>query len=90
MNSRLLSRRIAAAAISLVAAFAGVNAASACQAGAGQAVGKLATGDRVEALSRESGKGAWTCPMHPEIHRHEAGKCPVCKMNLVKEKPKRA
>lgn len=89
MNSRLLSRRIAAAAVSLVAALAGVNAAFACQTGAAQAVGKLAAGDRVEALSRES-QGAWTCPMHPEVHRHEAGKCPVCKMNLIKEKPKRA
>lgn len=32
--------------------------------------------------------GAWTCPMHAEIHRHEPGKCPVCKMKLVKAKPK--
>lgn len=32
--------------------------------------------------------GAWACPMHAEVHRHEPGKCPVCKMKLVKVKPK--
>lgn len=28
--------------------------------------------------------GKWIGPMHPEIIRDEAGKCPVCKMALVK------
>jgi membrane fusion protein, copper/silver efflux system len=28
---------------------------------------------------------AWTCSMHPEVRMHEAGSCPKCKMNLVKE-----
>ena len=27
----------------------------------------------------------YTCPMHPEIVRHEPGKCPVCGMFLVKK-----
>lgn len=27
--------------------------------------------------------GYWTCTMHPEIHKAEAGKCPICGMNLV-------
>lgn len=31
---------------------------------------------------------SYTCPMHPEIHSATPGKCPKCKMNLVKEKPK--
>ena len=26
---------------------------------------------------------AWTCPMHPEVHEHEAGRCPQCGMDLV-------
>jgi membrane fusion protein, copper/silver efflux system len=26
---------------------------------------------------------AWTCPMHPEVHEHEAGRCPECGMDLV-------
>ncbi len=25
----------------------------------------------------------YTCPMHPEIHAHEPGSCPVCGMDLV-------
>lgn len=31
-------------------------------------------------------KPYWTCPMHPEIHKHEAGKCPICGMPLVEVK----
>ena len=27
----------------------------------------------------------YTCPMHPDIIRHEPGQCPVCGMNLVKK-----
>ena len=26
----------------------------------------------------------YTCSMHPEIKEHEAGKCPICNMNLTK------
>lgn len=25
----------------------------------------------------------WTCPMHPQIHKDEAGPCPICGMDLV-------
>ena len=25
---------------------------------------------------------AFTCPMHPQVVRGEAGKCPLCQMNL--------
>ncbi len=28
----------------------------------------------------------WSCPMHPQIHQHEPGKCPICKMKLIKPK----
>jgi len=27
----------------------------------------------------------YTCPMHPEIHSDEPGKCPTCGMDLVKK-----
>lgn len=30
----------------------------------------------------------WYCPMHPQVHQHEPGKCPICKMKLVQPKPK--
>ena len=30
----------------------------------------------------------YTCPMHPEIHQAGPGKCPVCKMTLVKKEVK--
>jgi P-type Cu+ transporter len=26
--------------------------------------------------------GIWTCPMHPEIRRHQPGNCPICGMAL--------
>ena len=29
---------------------------------------------------------SYTCPMHPEIHLPKPGKCPICGMNLIKEK----
>lgn len=41
----------------------------------------------VPPISRPGMKEAWTCPMHAEITRHEPGKCPICKMKLVKAKP---
>lgn len=31
-------------------------------------------------------KSIYTCPMHPEIHRDEMGKCPEWGMNLKLEK----
>lgn len=46
-----------------------------------------------KALEKDPGKSSsaefkayWTCPMHPEIHKHEAGKCPICGMPLVEVK----
>ncbi len=32
--------------------------------------------------------GYWTCPMHPQVHKHEKGACPICGMALVKVKGK--
>jgi len=31
-------------------------------------------------------KGCFTCPMHPEVMKKEAGKCPTCGMDLVFQK----
>lgn len=28
-------------------------------------------------------KGYWTCTMHPQVHKNEPGKCPICGMPLV-------
>jgi membrane fusion protein, copper/silver efflux system len=27
----------------------------------------------------------YTCPMHPQVHEHAPGKCPICGMDLVKK-----
>lgn len=29
-------------------------------------------------------EGYYTCPMHPQVHEHKPGKCPICGMELVK------
>ncbi|AJR02314.1 heavy metal translocating P-type ATPase [Siansivirga zeaxanthinifaciens] len=29
----------------------------------------------------------WTCPMHPEVEKDEAGACPICGMDLVPKEP---
>lgn len=34
--------------------------------------------------AHEDPDGFYTCPMHPEIHTHEPGNCPICGMALVK------
>lgn len=30
--------------------------------------------------------GYYTCPMHPQIHENQPGKCPICHMDLVFKK----
>ena len=32
----------------------------------------------------EDPDGFYTCPMHPQVHEHKDGKCPICHMKLVK------
>lgn len=32
----------------------------------------------------EDPEGYYTCPMHPQVHEHKPGKCPICGMPLVK------
>ena len=51
---------------------------------------KVRTADtnNLPTLSKSDSKGDWVCPMHSEVHKHEPGKCPICKMSLVKAKHK--
>ena len=35
------------------------------------------------ASSHEHERGYWTCTMHPQVHKNEPGKCPICGMPLV-------
>lgn len=34
----------------------------------------------------EDPDGYYTCSMHPQVHQHEPGKCPICGMPLIKVK----
>jgi hypothetical protein len=81
--------------LSLWGAVGGIGLSSASQVDvehhveAGPYTAKVANNERLDQLSKENAKAGWTCPMHPEVHKHEAGKCPICKMNLVKAKNKK-
>ncbi|MHB1093419.1 heavy metal-binding domain-containing protein [Thiobacillus sp.] len=96
MNFKQLSKNIVRvlASASLFAALGGIAPGFASQMAAHDATStataaiRTAGTERPESLAPKNGEGDWTCPMHPEIHRHEAGKCPVCKMKLIKNKPK--
>ncbi len=33
--------------------------------------------------THEDPDGYYTCPMHPQVHEHKSGKCPICGMPLV-------
>ncbi|MBC2730378.1 heavy metal-binding domain-containing protein [Thiobacillus sp.] len=95
MNVKRPSKPVARvlAKVSFLAMLAGVMPGYAAQA-ASQDGGAPAThtgmsgNGRPDSLAPRNAEDNWTCPMHPEIHRHEPGKCPVCKMKLVKAKPK--
>jgi Heavy metal binding domain len=32
---------------------------------------------------KESGEQVYVCPMHPEVHQSNPGRCPKCRMDLV-------
>lgn len=39
-------------------------------------------------VTHEDPDGYYTCPMHPQVHEHKPGPCPICGMALVKVKGK--
>lgn len=45
----------------------------------------ISTPSRTETVESSHSQEAdfWTCSMHPHIHQDEAGKCPVCGMDLI-------
>lgn len=96
VNFKRISKTIAhaLASASLFAVLGGVAPGFASQMAAHDAAStataavRTAGNERPESLAPKNGEGDWTCPMHPEIHRHEAGKCPLCKMKLIRTKPR--
>ena len=47
---------------------------------------RVAANGPLDTLSAKNSAKGWTCPMHAEVHKHGPGKCPICKMDLVKVK----
>lgn len=45
--------------------------------------GKPAAPVSTTSSGHEDAQGYWTCTMHPQVHLHEPGKCPICGMPLV-------
>jgi copper chaperone CopZ len=39
-------------------------------------------------ISGESSEDVYTCEMHPQVHQNYMGKCPLCKMDLIKQEKK--
>lgn len=51
-------------------------------------LGTLTNVPHAAAQAKSAPAVSYTCPMHPEIHSPQPGKCPKCGMALVKEKVK--
>ncbi len=51
---------------------------------------KSPAGNQSASGAHEDPDGYYTCPMHPQVHTHEPGPCPICGMALVKVKAKSA
>lgn len=46
---------------------------------------KVTTATTKTTTAKKTASVMYTCPMHPEIVMNKPGKCPKCKMNLVKK-----
>jgi len=93
MNCKLIYKMLTGILALCLLHAGGIGLASAAQPAAahaadGSAAGRtgVAANGRLDPLSPTNAGKGWTCPMHPEVHKHEPGKCPICKMNLVKAK----
>lgn len=84
MNSKRIPRRLTGAALLIASCLAagGMNAAWASPGDAPRDT------KSVPAISPSDVQSGWVCPMHAEVHQHAPGKCPICKMKLVKAKPR--
>ena len=88
MNFEHITRAVARLA---APAFLGIASAALAPAHAadvrhGHAASHPAGDGHPRPIAASAAEGVWTCPMHPEIHAHGPGKCPICKMKLVKVK----
>lgn len=52
-------------------------------AGACTKIGNTPQNSATTQSAHEDPDGYWTCSMHPQIHQHEKGKCPICGMDLI-------
>jgi rubrerythrin len=91
MSFERLTRFVArlAASVFLVVATAALALAHATESYPAPATSHPAGVDRPQSLGPSATEGVWTCPMHAGIHEHGPGKCPICKMKLVKAKSSR-
>jgi membrane fusion protein, copper/silver efflux system len=79
-------RGVAAVELLIIVAVALAVAAAAAL----QAKGPSAQVAAQAAQPAPAAKPLWICPMHPQIVRDHPGKCPICGMDLVEEKPQAA
>lgn len=84
MNLKRIPRRLAGALL-IVASMLAVGGMNTAWASPGDAPRDTKS---VPAISPPDAQSGWVCPMHAEVRRHEPGKCPICKMKLVKAKPR--
>lgn len=84
MNSKRIPRQLAGAAL-LVATYLAAGGMHAAWASPGVAPRDTKP---VPAISPSDTQSGWVCSMHAEVHQHAPGKCPICKMKLVKAKPR--
>lgn len=45
---------------------------------------KMETSETQESAHGEASESYYTCSMHPQIHEHKPGNCPICGMPLIK------